>query len=83
MLDRLKPHWRTALGAAVGATGGALYAHFVGCHSGTCMITSNVWTAAVFFGVTGAVVGFPGPSRGGRETGRGAEREAGGDVRTH
>ncbi len=56
-------HWRTALGAAAGATGGALYAHFVGCHTGTCLITSSVWNAGVFFGVTGALIAMPGPRR--------------------
>ncbi len=52
---------RTAAFAALGAAGGALYAHFVGCRSGTCIITSNVYTAAIFFGVTGALAGLPGP----------------------
>ena len=52
---------RTALGAAVGAAGGAAYAHFIGCHTGTCAITSSVWTAASFFGFTGAVVAHPSP----------------------
>ncbi len=61
--DRVRRHWRTALGAAVGATGGALYAHFVGCRTGTCLITSSLWTAGLFFGVTGALVAMPGPRR--------------------
>lgn len=56
-------HWRTALGAAVGGVGGGLYAHFVGCHTGTCLITSTIWGAAAFFGVTGAIVAMPGPRR--------------------
>jgi len=56
-------HWRTALGASAGAAGGALYAHFIGCHTGACLITSSVWTAALFFGVTGALVAAPGPRK--------------------
>ncbi len=56
----LARNWRTLLGAAVGAAGGAAYAHFVGCRTGTCAITSNVWTAALFFGFTGGVVALPG-----------------------
>jgi len=56
-------HWRTALGALVGGGGGALYAHFIGCHTGTCLITSSVWTASLFFGATGALVAMPGPKR--------------------
>ncbi len=59
----VRRHWRTALGAAAGATGGALYAHFVGCRTGTCLITSSVWTAGAFFGLTGALVAMPGPRR--------------------
>jgi hypothetical protein len=56
-----RARWRTALGALLGAAGGAAYAHFVGCHTGTCPLTSNVWTSALFFGVTGAIVLSPGP----------------------
>jgi len=52
-------HWRAALGAAIGAGAGAAYAHYIGCASGTCMITSNVWTAALFFGFSGGLVGWP------------------------
>ena len=59
----LRPHWRTALGALAGAAAGGAYAYFVGCHTGTCLLTSNVWTAAAFFGFTGAVVAAPGPRR--------------------
>ncbi|HET8541213.1 MAG TPA: DUF6132 family protein [Anaeromyxobacter sp.] len=61
--DLARRHWRTALGALVGGGGGALYAHFIGCHTGTCAITSSVSTAALFFGVTGALVAAPGPRR--------------------
>ncbi len=56
-------HWRTALGAAAGAVGGALYAHFIGCRTGTCLITSSVWHAGVFFGLTGGLIARPGPTR--------------------
>ena len=52
-------HWRTALGAALGAAGGAAYAHFIGCRTGTCPLTSSVWTAALFFGFAGGLVGWP------------------------
>ncbi len=61
--DLLRRHGRTVIGAAVGAIGGALYAHFVGCRTGTCVITSSIWTAGLFFGVTGALVAMPGPKR--------------------
>jgi len=52
-------HWRTAAGVAIGAGAGAAYAHTIGCASGTCLITSNVWTAALFFGFSGGIVGWP------------------------
>ncbi len=52
-------HWRTALGAALGAGAGAAYAHFIGCRTGTCAITSHAWSAAIFFGFAGALVGWP------------------------
>lgn len=68
----LRAHARTLLGAALGAAGGALYAHFVGCRTGTCLLTSNVWTASLFFGVTGAIVLMPGPKR---DAPRARERE--------
>jgi len=54
-----RPIWRTIAGAVVGALGGAAYAHFVGCRTGTCMLTSNVWVAALFFGFTGALALTP------------------------
>lgn len=61
--QKLRAHWRTLLGVAVGAALGGGYAYFVGCRTGTCPLTGNVWTAAAFFGFTGGVVGFPGPGR--------------------
>lgn len=59
----LKRNWRTLLGAALGALGGGLYAHFIGCRTGTCALTSNVWSAALFFGLTGAIALTPGKPR--------------------
>ncbi|WP_242354842.1 DUF6132 family protein [Anaeromyxobacter sp. SG64] len=49
-----RAHWRTAGGAAVGAAAGAAYAYFIGCNTGTCPLTSSVWTAALFFGFAAA-----------------------------
>ena len=54
-----RAHWRTALGALLGAAGGAAYAHFIGCRTGTCPLTSKVWSAALFFGLAGLLVGWP------------------------
>lgn len=60
---QVRPHWRTLLGAAVGAAGGALYSHYIGCNTGGCAITANPWVAGIFFGFSGAVVGMPGPKK--------------------
>ncbi len=60
MTPLLRRHWRTLMGGALGALGGGLYAHFVGCRTGTCAITSSVWTASLFFGLTGAIALMPG-----------------------
>jgi hypothetical protein len=59
----LRAHWRTLLGAALGAGGGALYALTIGCSTGTCPLTSNAWTAGLFFGVTGALMAWPAPTQ--------------------
>ena len=52
--------WWALATALVGAALGAAYAHFIGCRTGTCPITSSVWTAAVYGGVFGALIGWPG-----------------------
>jgi hypothetical protein len=54
-----RSHLRTVLAAALGALLAGAYAHFVGCRTGTCLITSSVWTAALYGGLVGAVVGWP------------------------
>jgi hypothetical protein len=50
---------RVLLLGALGAAAGAAYAHFVGCRTGTCPLTSNVWVAAIYGASVGAVVGWP------------------------
>jgi hypothetical protein len=50
---------RALLFGALGAAAGAAYAHFVGCRTGTCPLTSNVWVAAIYGAGVGAVVGWP------------------------
>lgn len=61
----LRAHRRTLGGVAIGAALGAAYAYFIGCRTGTCPLTGNVWIAAAFFGFTGGIVGLPGPRRAG------------------
>jgi membrane associated rhomboid family serine protease len=50
---------RAAAAAALGAAGAAAYAHFIGCRTGTCLLTSNVWVASLYGALVGAVVGWP------------------------
>jgi hypothetical protein len=46
--------WKPAAGIILGGLGGFLYYHFVGCASGSCGITSNPLSSALF----GAAMGF-------------------------
>jgi Family of unknown function (DUF6132) len=67
-----RSHVRAAIFAALGAASGAAYAHFVGCRTGTCLITSSVWTASLYGALVGAVAGWPGRApRGADDRGRG------------
>ena len=59
----LRSRWRALGTALLGAGLGALYAHLIGCRTGTCPITSNVWAAALYAGALGAAVGWPGDPR--------------------
>ena len=54
-----RSRWRAGLAGFLGASLAAGYAHFVGCRTGTCPLTSNVWIAAAYGAVVGAVVGWP------------------------
>lgn len=54
-----RSHARTAVVAIAGAAMGAAYAHFVGCATGSCPLTSNVWTASLYGGAVGSVLGWP------------------------
>jgi hypothetical protein len=42
------------LGAAIGAA----YAHFIGCRTGTCAITSSVTNATIYGAFVGALAGW-------------------------
>jgi uncharacterized protein DUF6132 len=50
---------RALLAAIAGGSAFAAYAHFVGCTTGTCPLTSNVWIASLYGAAVGAVVGWP------------------------
>ncbi len=63
----------TAITAGLGAGAAWAYAYFVGCRTGTCPLTSNVWTASGFGALIGLLVGWPGPRKDARPR-SGAER---------
>jgi membrane associated rhomboid family serine protease len=44
------------LGALVGSIAGYLYWKFVGCNSGSCLITSSSVNSTIYFGVMGALL---------------------------
>jgi hypothetical protein len=43
------------VGALVGAVAGWMYWKYIGCSSGTCMITSNPRNSTVYFAMIGAL----------------------------
>jgi len=51
--------WRAIGGAALGAGLLATYSHFIGCRTGTCLLTADVYTASVVGGLVGLVIGWP------------------------
>lgn len=50
---------RAVITGLLGASAAAAYAHFVGCRTGTCPLTSSVWIASFYGGAVGALVGWP------------------------
>lgn len=56
MLDFIGKYKITALGILIGAVGGYLYYHFVGCASGTCMITSKPLNSSLYGAMMGGLL---------------------------
>jgi len=54
MKNFIKKHLLKITGLSVGAIGGFVYYHFVGCASGTCPITSNPYISVLY----GALLGY-------------------------
>jgi hypothetical protein len=52
----IKKNILTILGITVGAIGGYLYFHFVGCDSGTCMITSKPLNSTLYGALMGGLL---------------------------
>lgn len=55
MNEFFKKYWLTIAGVALGAVGGYLYYHFVGCNSGTCAITSKPLNSTLYGGLMGGL----------------------------
>jgi LytS/YehU family sensor histidine kinase len=51
----LRRHQLTIIGVLVGAIGGYLYYHFVGCNSGTCAITSKPLNSTLYGALMGGL----------------------------
>ncbi len=56
MRDFLKKYQLTIIGVILGAIGGYLYYHFVGCNSGTCAITSKPVNSTLYGALMGGLL---------------------------
>ena len=55
-MDFLIKHKFTFLGIVVGAIGGYLYYHFIGCSSGSCAITSQPINSTLYGAAMGGLI---------------------------
>ena len=55
--------WKAVAGGVAGAAGLAAYSHFIGCRTGSCLLTSDVRTATVLGAVLGTLIGWPAPPK--------------------
>jgi hypothetical protein len=54
-MNSIKKHTLTITGVILGAVGGYLYYHFVGCASGTCAITSKPLNSTLYGALMGGL----------------------------
>lgn len=54
-MNFVQRHKLTFIGVALGAAGGYLYYHFVGCESGTCAITSSPVNSTLYGAMMGGL----------------------------
>jgi Family of unknown function (DUF6132) len=54
-MNFINKHKLTIIGITIGAIGGYLYYHFVGCASGTCPITSKPLNSTLYGAVMGSL----------------------------
>lgn len=55
-MNFLNKHKLTIIGLVIGAVGGYLYYHFIGCASGTCPITSKPLNSTLYGAVMGGLL---------------------------
>jgi phage shock protein E len=55
-MNLILKHKLTLIGVMVGAIGGYLYYHFIGCSSGSCAITSNPINSTLYGAVMGGLL---------------------------
>ncbi|MHA3044778.1 DUF6132 family protein [Riemerella anatipestifer] len=56
MIDFIKKHKLSIVGAIIGAVSGYLYWIFIGCSTGTCAITSKPINSTLYGGLMGALL---------------------------
>lgn len=54
--DFLKKNLITIIGLPVGALGGFLYWHYIGCNSGACPITGDPLISSIYGAILGALL---------------------------
>lgn len=57
IIQYIKKQWLILAGAALGAIGGYLYWHFIGCNRGTCPITSSPLNSTLYGVLLGGLTG--------------------------
>lgn len=57
MKEQIKKYWVEILLASIGSLSGIGYWYFIGCATGTCAITSNWYTSAIYGTIMGFLIG--------------------------
>lgn len=53
----IKKYYKVIIGSAFGGAAGYAYYYFIGCHNGTCPISSN-WHISTLYGVLMGFIAF-------------------------